>query len=265
VHLLTCLALVGVPAVAIDRRVHSPTGRVLATALAVWAVLGGRSLARAASEVGSAVDSDDLAAARVGLPSLCGREPSFLDADGLVRAAVESVAENTSDAVVAPLVWGAVAGVPGLLLYRAVNTLDAMVGHRSERYTDFGMPAARLDDVVNWVPARLAAGLAVLFAPLVGGRSADAVRAWRRDAAAHPSPNAGRVEAAFAGALGVQLGGPVIYPYGAENRPLLGDGRPVAAGDVARAVQLSQLVGVASAVLCAAAVLGVPAWRGAAR
>ncbi len=256
-HLAVCLGAVGVPALVSARlTTPRPVLAVLLRTVAVWTVLGGRSLGDAGLVVGEAVAAGDVRSARAALPSLCGREPSFLDGNGLVRAAVESVAENTSDAVVAPLVWGAVAGVPGLVLYRAINTLDAMVGHRSERYADFGTPAARLDDVVNWVPARLTAALAVVLAPAVGGRPAAAWVAWRRDAAAHPSPNAGRVEAAFAGALGIQLGGPVIYPYGAENRPLLGDGRPPAAADVVRAVQLSRLIGSVSAVLCAAAVLG---------
>ena len=128
--------------------------------------------------------------------------PAELGPDEIARATVESVAENTSDAVVAPLLWGAVAGVPGLLGYRAVNTLDAMIGHRSPRYERFGWAAARLDDLANWVPARVAGLAAAVAAPLVGGSPAVALRAVRRDAGQHPSPNAGVVEAAFAGALG---------------------------------------------------------------
>ncbi len=255
-HLAASLAVAGVPALAVSgvSRVRcSPTGSVAATAVTTWAVLGGRSLGRAATEVGSAVVRGDLDAARARLPSLCGRDPVALDGAGLVRATVESVAENTSDAVVAPLVWGALAGLPGLVLYRAVNTLDAMVGHRSARYASFGTPAARLDDAANWLPARLTAALAAALAPLVGGSPGDAVRAWRRDAAAHPSPNAGRAEAAFAGALGVRLGGPVVYPYGAEERPLLGDGRAVEPGDVERAVRLSRAVTAAALVVCVVA------------
>jgi len=157
------------------------------------------------------------------------------------------VAENTSDAVAAPLFWGAVAGIPGLLGYRAVNTLDAMVGHRSPRYARFGWAAARLDDLVNWVPARLAGLAAVLAAPLVGGSSSAAWRAVRNDARQHPSPNAGVVEAAFAGALGVRLGGRNVYQGRVEERGVLGDGRPVAVGDIARTNQLAGMVS-ASAV-----------------
>ena len=160
---------------------------------------------------------------------------------------MESVAENTSDAVVAPLFWGAVAGVPGLLAYRAVNTLDAMVGHRSPRYHRFGWAAARLDDAANWLPARACGLLTVLVAPAVGGRPADAWRAWRRDAAQHPSPNAGVVEAACAGALGVRLGGTNVYAGVAEDRGTLGDARPVEVADIGRAARLSLLVGAAAA------------------
>jgi adenosylcobinamide-phosphate synthase len=250
-HLLACLALVAVPAVGTDRIArHRPALRVGFLAVATWTVLGARSLTRAATEVGDAVVRGDLQAGRRGLPSLCGRDPRDLDGAGLVRATVESVAENTSDAVVAPLMWGALAGAPGLLLYRAINTLDAMVGHRSPRYVDFGTPAARLDDLANWAPARLTALLAAALAPVLGGSPGAAVRAWRRDGPAHPSPNAGRAEAAFAGALGVRLGGPVRYSYGAEDRPVLGNGRDVEPADVARAVRLSRVVTGATLGLC---------------
>ena len=152
------------------------------------------------------------------------------------------MAENTCDAVVAPLLWGAVAGVGGLLGYRAVNTLDAMVGHHSMRYERFGWAAARLDDVANLVPARLTALLAAALAPAVGGSGRAALRTVRRDGAAHPSPNAGRCEAAFAGALGVSLGGTNVYQGRPERRGTLGDGPPPTARDLARAVWLSRLV-----------------------
>ena len=258
-HLLATLAFVAVPAGVAERIGRGrPVLRVCSVAAATWMAIGGRSLARAASTVGDAILRDDLPAGRAALPSLCGRDPDHLDGADLARATVESVAENTSDAVVAPLLWGAVAGIPGLLLYRAVNTLDAMVGHRSPRYAEFGMPAARLDDVANWAPARLTAAMAVVLSPLVDGGPAAAARAWRRDAPAHPSPNAGRVEAAFAGALGVRLGGPLVYPYGAELRPVLGDGRPVVPEDVARAVRLSRAVAAAALVSCLA---GRTAWE----
>jgi adenosylcobinamide-phosphate synthase len=214
-------------------------------------VLGGRSLAVEGAAIGRELDAGAVAEARERLPHLCGRDPRTLDSTALARAAVESVAENTSDAVVAPLVWGAVAGVPGLLGYRAVNTLDAMVGYRSPRYRRFGWSAARLDDLMNLAPARLAAALTVLGAPVVGGSARGAWSAWRRDAAAHPSPNAGQVEAAFAGALEVRLGGRTVYEHGVEERPVLGDGRMPDAGHVTRAVELSRVVGGLTAAVAA--------------
>jgi adenosylcobinamide-phosphate synthase len=162
----------------------------------------------------------------------------------MTRATVESVAENTADAVVAPLFWGAVAGVPGLLGYRAVNTLDAMVGYRSARYAAFGWASARLDDVANWIPARLTAVLTGLAAPVVGGDPLDTWEVWRRDGGAHPSPNAGQVEAAAAGALGVRLGGANIYHGRAELRPALGNGPSPEVFDIGRAATLSAAVGL---------------------
>jgi adenosylcobinamide-phosphate synthase len=195
------------------------------------------------------LEAEDLDGARQRLSHLCGRDPSALDAAGLARATVESVAENTSDAVVGPLVWGALAGVPGLLAYRAVNTLDAMVGHRSPRHARFGWAAARMDDVANLLPARLSAALAVACAPLVDGRRLDALRAWRRDGGKHPSPNAGPVEAAFAGALGRTLGGRLTYSGRVEVRPLLGDGPSPQVADIARAARLSAAVTAAAAVI----------------
>jgi len=243
-----------------------PLAAVALTGLATWAVLGGSSLAAHGAALARELAADDLAAARVRLPSLCGRDPAALDAAGMARAGTESMAENTSDAVVAPLLWGAAAGMPGLLAYRAVNTLDAMVGYRSPRYRRFGWGSARLDDVANLVPARVSALLFAALAPAVGGSPGQALAAWRRDGAAHPSPNAGPVEAAAAGALGVTLGGRTVYPHGAEERPRLGAGPPPTAADLARAARLSRLVGVAAAVLSAVIAARRPApFRRAAR
>jgi adenosylcobinamide-phosphate synthase len=222
-----------------------------ATAVATWIALGGTSLARTGLAMGDLVSRDDVEGARRLLPALCGRDPALLDAAGLTRAAVESVAENTSDATVAPLLWATVGGVPAVLGYRAVNTLDSMVGHRSPRYARFGWAAARLDDAANYVAARVTAALVVLCAPIVGGSPSGAVRAWGRDAARHPSPNAGVVEAAFAGALGVRLGGPTAYRYELQIRPTLGEGVPPSVADLRRAVRLSRAV-QAAAVLCVA-------------
>ena len=227
-------------------------GRAPALAALTWAALGGRSLRRTATTLARLVEHDDLRGGRRLLPSLCGRDPEPLDASGLSRAALESVAENTGDAVVGALVWGALAGPGGVAAYRAANTLDAMVGHRSARYADFGWAAARLDDALNWLPARRSALLAALCAPLVGGSPRTTWQTVRRDGGAHPSPNAGRVEAAFAAALGVRLGGPLSYGGVAEARPPLGTGRAPAPADVRLAARLSQAVGAAAALLCAA-------------
>lgn len=232
-----------------------PLVRILSTAAATWVVLGGRSLAAEGAMIGRHLDAGAVEAARERIPHLCGRDPSTLDSPAMARATVESVAENTSDAVVAPLFWGAVAGVPGLLGYRAINTMDAMVGHRSPRYRRFGWASARLDDVANLAPARLAAALTVIGAPVVGGDRKGAWTAWQRDASAHPSPNAGRVEAAFAGALEVRLGGRTVYSYGVEDRPVLGTGRMPDAGHVTRAVELSRVVGALTAVVAATVAL----------
>lgn len=228
------------------------------TAAATWAVLGGTTLGREARAVGGALAAGDLDAARRRLPHLCGRDPQALDERQIARAVVESVAENTSDAVVGALVWGAVAGVPGLVGFRAVNTLDAMVGHRSPRYRRFGWASARLDDLAGWPGARLTAALAALAGPDPRG----AWRAWRRDGHRHPSPNAGPVEASFAGALGVRLGGTLAYGGRVEHRPALNSGgRPVEAADIERAVRLSRRVGALALGVSVAARLAIGALR----
>ncbi|MEX0174179.1 cobalamin biosynthesis protein [Streptomyces sp. LMG1-1-1.1] len=212
---------------------------VALTAATVWAVVGGTTLGREARTIGGALAAGDLEGARERLPHLCGRDPHSLDGPAMARAVVESVAENTSDAVVGALFWGAVAGVPGLVGFRAVNTLDAMVGHKSPRHRRFGWASARLDDVAGWPGARLTAALATV----AGGDPRGAVRAWRADAAKHPSPNAGPVEASFAGALGVRLGGTLAYGGRVEHRPVLnGEGRAVEVADIERAVRLSRRI-----------------------
>ncbi|MGY0230885.1 cobalamin biosynthesis protein [Longispora urticae] len=238
---------------------NRPLARAALTAVATWAVLGGTSLRREAVTLADALAVGDLPAARAKLPSLCGRDPSGLGPDELARATVESVAENTSDAVVAPLCWGAVAGLPGLVGYRAINTLDAMIGHRTARYENFGWAAARLDDVANLFPARLAAGLTVLVAGK--GHRGPALRTWLRDGAKHPSPNAGQVEAAAAGALGLRLGGRNDYAGRVEVRPTLGDGAPPLPRDIYRAARLSGAIGTAALVATAGHALAAPARR----
>jgi adenosylcobinamide-phosphate synthase len=243
-----CAICVAAP-LAIGVVVSRLRSRTVLTALATWAVVGGTTLGREARGIGTALEASDLDEARRRLPALVGRDPSTLSADEVARAVVESVAENTSDAVVAPLFWGALLGVPGLLCYRAINTLDAMVGHHSERYERFGWASARLDDVANWLPARLTGLLTVLSAPAVGGTRASAARVLVRDGGRHPSPNAGRCEAAFAGALDVTLGGRNDYGGRVEDRPLMGSGKPVSVADISRAVHLSTIVGRTAGVL----------------
>lgn len=255
-HVAALLAALGLLGLSMERAAVrcGPAWTIAATAAATWVALGGTSLARTGLDMSELLERGDVEAARGLLPSLCGRDPASLDEAGLARAALESIAENTSDAQVAPLLWAAAGGVPAVLVYRGINTLDSMVGYRSPRYLRFGWAAARLDDVANYAAARVTASLAVLLAPLVGGSPSGAARAWRRDAARHPSPNAGVVEAAFAGALGVRLGGPTQYRHELQIRPTLGDGRAPAVTDLRRAVALSALVQAGAAVAAGLAV-----------
>jgi adenosylcobinamide-phosphate synthase len=207
------------------------------TAAATTVCVAGRMLGRTALDVAARLDAGDLDGAREVLPSLVGRDPAGLDEAGVARAVVESVAENTVDAVVAPALWAAVLGAPGAGAHKAVSTLDSMVGHRVPRYERFGWASARADDVLAFVPARATAVLVACVRP----RAAPAVRRAVRDGApAHPSPNAGVAEAAFAAALGIRLGGETRYRGRIEHRPVLGDGRPPAAADVHAAVRLSR-------------------------
>ncbi len=261
-HAAACVLAAAAPAVLMQRRARGrPALEAAAAALTVWAVTGARSLHHEAERAVVSLDKNDLQSARQVLPSLCGRDPAGLDAGQIARAVIESVAENTSDAIVAPLVWGAVAGLPGLAAYRAVNTLDAMVGHRSPRYVRFGWASARLDDAANWVPARVTAALTIAVAPLVSrsaGSAGSALRAVLRDGGHHPSPNAGRCEAAFAGALGIRLGGTNVYAGVAEARPELGDGRAPEPADVRRAIRLSRVVTAAATGLAVLIALARP-------
>jgi adenosylcobinamide-phosphate synthase len=262
--LLGGLAVLGVIVDRVAGRRSGPSAAV--TAAATFVALGGTSLTRTGSQMASLLTAGDVAGARRLLPSLCGRDPASLDESGLTRAALESVAENTSDAHVAPILWAAVGGVPAVMVYRGANTLDAMIGNRSPRYARFGWAAARFDDAANFLAARVTALLTACCAPAVSGSAAGAFRAWRRDAARHPSPNAGVVEAAFAGALGVRLGGPTQYAHELEVRPALGDGRAPQIADLERAVRLSRAVQwAATAVAVAVSVVGRSGRRASAR
>jgi adenosylcobinamide-phosphate synthase len=231
-------------------------GRALrSTTLATGLSVGGRALWKAAYDVECALASGDLAGARQRLPTLVGRDPTDLDESEIARAVVESVAENTVDAIVAPALWAAVAGGPGALGYRAINTLDAMVGHHSPRYENYGAASARLDDAANWVPARVTASLVALV------RASAAREIWRAlvtQAPLHPSPNAGFAEAAFAVALGVRLGGLNHYGDRVEERATLGFGRPVRPADIKESIRLSRDVAYALASLLG--VVGLAMW-----
>ncbi|MGK2309746.1 cobalamin biosynthesis protein [Cutibacterium sp. V970] len=252
----TCLAPLAAAGALIDRRTRRrPVLRIATTALATWAVVGSSSLAREGQAMVDHLATNDLAAARERLPHLCGRDPDVLDADEIARGAVESLAENTSDAAVASVWWGAIAGVPGLFVHRGANTLDAMIGHHNDRYEHFGKVAAHLDDIVNWIPARLTGALAAACAPTVGGDRGATWRVVRAEHSHHPSPNGGWCETAWAAALGIQLGGRNVY-YGnrVEFRPLLGSGpRP----DATKTADAARLVTTVTTTATGCAMVGL--------
>ena len=199
-----------------------------------------RSLAGRVRDVGRALGKNDLLAARENLRHLVSRDPDSLDRHGVARSALESLSENFSDAVVAPAFWYLLLGLPGLFAYKAINTMDSMIGYRTENYAAFGMAAARIDDAVNWLPARISGLLfvvAALFVP--GGNPAAALRTMLRDAQKHASPNAGWPEAAMAGAFDIALGGPRTYAEGRRETVWMGSGRArLEAGDMKRALTL---------------------------
>lgn len=245
VHLVVGVSTAVGVGIALRRLLGSPA----ATAVATFACVAGRMLDDEALTIARHLDANDLPAARSRLRSLVGRSTEQLDASEISRAVVESVAENCVDAVTASLVWASIGGAPAVLAHRAVNTLDAMVGHRNERYSRFGWASARLDDVVNFLPARLTAVAVAVCRP---ARTAAIARAVRRDAPRHPSPNGGVVEAAFAAALDVRLGGVNQYGDVREDRGTLGDGRSPQPSDIAAAVSLRR-----RCTLAVAALLGV--------
>jgi adenosylcobinamide-phosphate synthase len=213
---------------------------ILLAALAASALIAQRSLYEHVAAVATALERDGLAAGRVAVAKIVGRDPQALDEAGVARAAIESLAENFSDGVVAPVFWMALAGLPGAAAYKSINTADSMIGHRTPRHEAFGWAAARLDDLVNLPASRLAA-LLVVGAAALGSRAA-AAEAWRavvRDAGRHRSPNAGYPEAAFAGALGLALAGPRVYAGVTVDDAVMGDGRREAtAADIRAALAL---------------------------
>lgn len=219
-----------------------PLFTAVTTAAGTWAVLGGARLATDGTAMARQLETGDVQATRETLAQWDPRCSENLDAVALARASVEAVAHNTSDTVVAPLWWGAVAGLPGLLGSRAVGVLRRTAAEQADRSRASVVPT-HLDTVVNQAPTRLAAALTVAGAPVVGGSARAAWQAWRRDTVLHPQPNSGRVTAAYAGALEVRLGGRTEYPDGVRELPVLGDGRMPDAGHVTRAVELSRVVG----------------------
>jgi len=221
---------------------YIPFGWVLEAILAT-SLLAQKELGRAVRAVATALDHS-LQAGRKQVSQIVGRDPDRLDQSGVSRAAIESLAESTSDGIIAPLFWLLLGGLPGIALYKAVNTADSMIGHKTEKYLEFGWAAARLDDLVNWIPARICALLVAGAAFWVKG--ADAEKAWTtalRDARKHASPNAGWPEAAFAGALGFALGGPRAYAGETIDLPSLGDGRrDLGPPDIRKALELYGMV-----------------------
>lgn len=194
--------------------------QIMIVGVLAWPLVALRSLHDHVAAVANPLQAGDIAAARDAVSRIVGRDPTTLDEAGIARAAIESLAENASDGIVAPVFWGALFGLPGILGYKAVNTLDSMIGHRSERHETFGWAAARIDDVANFIPARLTGFLFVLLAP----RRSEALSCMMRDARRHRSPNAGSPEAAMAGALRVRLSGPRIYHGSATDEPWLNEG-----------------------------------------
>lgn len=243
-------AAAAVPAAVVHSLLPSDMWGIILGAILAWPLVAARSLHDHVAAVARPLTAGDLSGARAAVSMIVGRDPARLDAAGVARAALESLSENASDGVVAPLFWGAVAGLPGIAAYKAINTMDSMIGHRSDRYEDFGKVAARLDDLVNLIPARLT-GLAIALA---SGRPLAALRTMARDARNHRSPNAGWPEAAMAGALGIRLSGPRVYGNRVAEEPWLNAGAPdPAPEDLQRGLALY----VRAMVLCCVGLLAL--------
>jgi len=250
-----CLAI-GLPAAAfgmgwfaieLAHSISTIFGQAVGIGLAVT-TLAWRDLRDHVQAVRDALAGGNLSGARQAVGMIVGRDTELLSEADIVRATVETIAESTSDGVIAPLVYLTIGGPPLALAYKAINTLDSMIGHRDERYVDFGWASARLDDVANWVPARLTGGFIVLTAGLATGQWDRTIESWRillRDGGTHPSPNSGRPEAAMAGGLGVQLGGTNYYDGRAQERLVMGDGTcTLTSDDIRRALRIMTMTAV---------------------
>ncbi|MBM3546815.1 MAG: cobalamin biosynthesis protein [Alphaproteobacteria bacterium] len=227
--------------------------------LLITALIAQRSLYDHVAAVRTALDTSGLAAGREAVSHIVGRDPNALDDHGVCRSAIESLAENFSDGVVAPVLWTLVFGLPGLIVYKTINTLDSMIGHKTPRYLYFGKVAARLDDVANWIPARIS-GLILFLASFIapGARPWAALKTMWRDARKHKSPNAGWPEAAVAGALDLALAGPRRYPEMVVNDPWVGEGRARATtDDIGAALRLYVIACLIDAALVAVVLFGV--------
>jgi adenosylcobinamide-phosphate synthase len=240
VAILLLVGIVGAIAFIVERELLRLPFGLIAVAVVASTLIAQRSLHRHVADVADALEQGGLSAGRVAAAKIVGRDVGALDAAGVARAAIESLAENFSDAVVAPVFWMVIAGLPGAALYKAINTADSMIGHRTPRHEAFGWAAAKLDDLVNLPASRLSALLLVAAATL--SKNASAAAAWRavvRDASRHRSPNAGYPEAAMAGALGLSLAGPRVYGGVKIDDATIGDGRRNAtAADIRRALTL---------------------------
>ena len=231
-----------------------PGLRFVAEAWASYQILAACELRRQSLAVARAFSKGGLVAAREAVGLIVGRDTSVLDEQGVARAAVETVAENASDGVIAPLFYLMIGGAPLGMAYKAVNTLDSMVGYKNERYIDFGCASARLDDAVNWIPSRLSALLMIAVCPIVGLDARGAARIWSRDRRRHASPNSAQTESACAGALGLRLAGPAVYFGKFFEKPTIGDAsREIEWGDIARATRLMLAASVCALVVFGAA------------
>jgi adenosylcobinamide-phosphate synthase len=253
---LILLAIVGALAFLVQSALLRLPFGILAAALVASTLVAQRSLHRHVADVAAALETGGVAAGRQAVAHIVGRDTEKLDAAGVARAAIESLAENFSDAIVAPVFWMAIGGLPGAALYEAINTADSMIGHRTPRHQAFGWAAARLDDLVNLPASRLSALLLVAAAALSGNGAGAAWRAVRRDAGKHRSPNAGCPEAAMAGALGLSLAGPRVYGGALVDDAFMGDGRREAeAADIRRALALYRTADAVLIVLLGVLVL----------